>query len=126
MIGWFKIHGRLPGYNQVISKTRASRYEGARQKQDAESQIGWAIRRAMKEGHLEKVRVPVKIRFTWHESTSRRDLDNIFSGKKFILDALQNMRVLDGDGQKYVKGLSDEFVLDKVEEFIMVELEVAN
>lgn len=61
------------------------------------------------------------MRFEWHEKTKKRDADNIAFAKKFILDALVKMRVLEDDSRKYVKGFYDVIVDDK-EDFVMVEL----
>jgi Holliday junction resolvase RusA-like endonuclease len=61
------------------------------------------------------------VRFEWHERTKKRDADNIASAKKFILDALVKMRVIEDDGRKYVKGFYDVIVDDK-EDFVIVEL----
>lgn len=61
------------------------------------------------------------MRFEWHERTKKRDADNIASAKKFILDALVKMRVLEDDSRKFVKGFSDVIVDDK-EDFVKVEL----
>jgi Holliday junction resolvase RusA-like endonuclease len=61
------------------------------------------------------------VRFEWHERTKKRDADNIASAKKFILDALVNMRVLEDDSRKYVKGFYDVIVDDKTD-FVKVEL----
>ena len=67
---------------------------------------------------------PVRIRFTWFEATRRRDLDNIYSAKKFVLDAMQKMWIIQGDGQKYVTGVEDIFVLTKSknDEGVLVEI----
>ena len=61
------------------------------------------------------------VRFEWHERTKKRDADNIASAKKFILDALVNMRVLPDDSRKYVKGFYDTIIDDKTD-FVKVEL----
>ena len=61
------------------------------------------------------------MRFTWTEPNRRRDCDNIASAKKFILDALVKMRVLENDTQKYVVGFYDIFEIGK-EHSVRVEL----
>ena len=70
---------------------------------------------------LHKVSGAVKVRFEWHESTKKRDADNIVFAKKFILDALVKMRVLPNDSRKYVKGFTDDVIDDKAD-FVIVEL----
>ena len=61
------------------------------------------------------------VRFEWHERTKKRDADNIASAKKFILDALVKMQVLEDDSRKFVKGFYDVIVDDKTD-FVKVEL----
>lgn len=61
------------------------------------------------------------VRFEWHESTKKRDADNIAFAKKFILDALVNMRVLPNDSRKYVKGFYD-VIVDDTTDFVVVEI----
>lgn len=70
---------------------------------------------------LHKPNGAVMVRFEWHERTKKRDADNIASAKKFILDALVNMRVLPDDSRKFVKGFTDVIIDDKAD-FVKVEL----
>ena len=121
MTNSFRVHQKLPGLNQYTSVNRRNKYEGARLKKDTETAICWAIKRARVAGECRQVHGPVRIRFTWYEATRRRDLDNIFSAKKFVLDAMQRMWIIYGDGQKYVTGTEDIFVLDK-DEGVYVEI----
>lgn len=94
---------------------------GAKFKQEVEEVIGWAIRQALASKSLRKPSGAVMVRFEWHERTKKRDADNIASAKKFILDALVKMRVLEDDSRKYVKGFYDVIVDDKAD-FVKVEL----
>ena len=48
-----------------------------------------------------------KIKFQWIETNKKRDLDNIYSGKKYILDALQTCSILQNDTQAKVTDLLD-------------------
>ena len=104
----FTIEQRLPGLNEYIHAVNINRYKGNALKREAQDAIGLAIKRA----RLEPVTAyPVFVFFEWHEKTRRRDLDNIASAKKFILDALQEFGILEGDGQKQLVGFSDRFVI---------------
>lgn len=94
---------------------------GAKFKAEVEEVIGWAIRQALATKSLYKPQGAVMVRFEWHERTKKRDADNIASAKKFILDALVKMRVLEDDSRKYVKGFYDAIVDDKAD-FVKVEL----
>lgn len=100
---------------------RSNAYQGGRFKSDVERVIGWGIRRGLTSKTLHKVSGAVKVRFEWHESTKKRDPDNIVFAKKFILDALVSMRVLPNDSRRYIKGFTDEVIDDKAD-FVIVEL----
>ena len=104
----FAIEQRLPGLNEYINALNINRYKGNALKREAQDAIGLAIKRARLEPVTE---YPVFVLFEWHEKTRRRDLDNIASAKKFILDALQECGILEGDGQKQIVGFSDRFVV---------------
>lgn len=104
----FTVSFRLPGLNEYIHALNINRYKGNALKRETQDAIGWAITAA----HLKPVtEYPVTIFFEWHEKSKRRDLDNIASAKKFILDALQECGILEGDGQKQLVGFTDRFVV---------------
>ena len=95
----FVIPGNLPGLNLLIAANRANRYKGAKLKRDADMQVVAAIRKC----HVGAVRgYPVEVRIWFYEKDKRRDIDNVYSGGKYVLDGLQEAGVLRGDGQKYV------------------------
>lgn len=123
MDNFFVIKGRLPGLNEVIGKNRSSKWSGSQIKHATDTAIAWQIKTQIGMGRCRKPSGPVRIRIEWHEATRRRDLDNIFSAKKFILDAMQRMGILEGDGQKYVVGLRDDFYLDDDERIIVQIIE---
>lgn len=102
----FTVKQKLPSLNDYIHALNINRYKGAQIKRDVQDVIIAAIR----EKQLQPVQnYPVFVEFQWHEKTRRRDLDNIASAKKYILDALQEAGVMAGDGQKQIKGFSDTF-----------------
>ena len=92
----FEIKGRLPGYNELNKQP----WQAARRiKQDAMAQVMWAARRH----RVEPVQGPCEITIACFEPNARRDVDNVTAGaNKVILDALQQMGILKGDGRKYV------------------------
>ena len=92
----FTVSGRLPGYNEL--KARCWQ-EAARRKAEAmrEVQIAAMIAR------IRPVRGQVTVTISCYEPNARRDVDNVTSGAgKVILDALQEIGVLQGDGRKYI------------------------
>lgn len=94
---------------------------GAQFKRDIEEVIGWSIRKALTSKTLHKVKTPVIIKIRWHEKTKRRDVDNIQSSQKFILDALVSKGVLVDDSRAYVKQIQHE-IIDDVKDYVEVEL----
>lgn len=109
---WFEVSGRLPSLNDYIFACRSHWSKGAKMKERTETDIIWAIRAARLKGHCRKTDRPVIIHFEWHESDRRRDLDNIYSAKKYILDAMQKEGIIKNDNRKYVTGLYDTIVDD--------------
>lgn len=104
----FTIQGRLPSLNDYTNACRANMYKGAKFKDNVENNIILQIRQCFKNNLI--IDKPVVIHFTWVEENRKRDLDNIASAKKFILDALVKMKVFLNDSQKYIKGFTDQFL----------------
>lgn len=50
--------------------------------------------------------------FSWYEKNRRRDKDNVAFAKKFILDAMQEVGILQNDGWDDVAGFTDRFYVD--------------
>lgn len=104
------IPGRLNNLNDYISAERANRYKGAKMKSDNERDVIIAIRKCLKGV---KITSPVYMEYLWVEKDKRRDLDNISSfGRKVIQDSLVNSHVLANDGWKEIVGFSDSFSVD--------------
>lgn len=115
------IPGRLPGLNEYIAAERANRYKGANMKRDAQAVVTLAVRSQLRGIHFTG---PVRIAYTWVEKDRRRDLDNISSfGRKVIQDALVTCHVLEDDGWSEIAGFSDAFDVDKKRPRIVVEIE---
>ena len=105
----FTISGRLPSLNDYINVCRHNKYKAAAFKKQVDTQIISEIRKQ----RIGKAKTPVYIEFLWVEKDRRRDLDNIYSGKKNILDALQTAGVIPNDNQRHVIGLVDSIEYDK-------------
>ena len=63
---------------------------------------------------------PCELVITFFEKTKKRDVDNIQSSVKFILDALQKAGILKNDSRKYVKQIYST-VKDAKENRVLVE-----
>lgn len=115
----FEINERLPSCNDYIKACRSNKYIGAKMKENIEQKISYYIFQQLKGIKIKK---PIFIRFTWIEENKKRDLDGICFAKKFILDALQKMEIIENDNQKHIKGFIDRFeIADKSK--VIIELE---
>ncbi len=105
------IPGTLNNLNDYIAAERANRYRGAKMKADNEKSVVAAVMQCMRGVKIER---PVFMEYTWFEKNRRRDLDNISSfGRKVVQDALVIAGVLKDDGWKHVVGFSDRFDVDR-------------
>ena len=117
----FTIEQKLPSMNEYIRSCRANKYAGAEFKSSVESLIGWSIKSAMSKGTLKPIDKPCEVYIYWHEATRRRDVDNIQSAQKFILDALQHYGIIKNDSRKYVKQIHHT-ICDNTKDFVIVNL----
>lgn len=122
-INTFTIKAKLPSLNDVIQENRSNRYAGNSFKKSIEEVIGWAIKQALTMKTLRPIENPCIIEIDWHESTRRRDVDNIQSSQKFVLDAMVRNGILINDSQRYVKQVyhqvykdNDDFVVVRIKE----------
>lgn len=114
------IHGKLDNLNDYIGACRSNAYAGAKIKNKNESKILQEIYSQF--GKL-RITKPVVMNYKWYEPNRRRDLDNVSSfGRKVIQDALVQSKVLKNDGWNEIKGFSDEFFVDKERPRIEVEI----
>lgn len=121
MSNTFVIDVKLPSLNEVIAKNRTNRYAGAKYKKNIEEVIGWAIRQALMTKTLHAVTAPCIIEIEWHEATKRRDVDNIQSSQKFILDAMVENRIIQNDSRKYVKQIYHQ-IIDDDNDYVVVKI----
>lgn len=121
---YFTITEKLPSLNEVTAANRANKYLGAKRKKEIEELIGWYIVKAVNAGNLKPIDTACVIYIDWHERTKKRDVDNIQSAQKFILDALQKQGILKNDSRKYVKQIYHH-VYDADEDSVVVRIEVA-
>lgn len=114
------IPGVLPGCNEYVLACRTNAMAAARMKKTTQQQCFTGLYKVPR-GKIKRA----SFEFHWYEPNKRRDKDNIDFAKKFILDTMQNMRILPNDGWKNVGKLFSDFFVDKdnprVEIIIMVE-----
>lgn len=112
----FIIPARLPGLNELISVNRANRYKGAALKKETDTLIRFVIRAAVRKGICWPVVLPAAVHLHFQERNRRRDLDNVFSSAKFILDAMQKEGLIKNDSQRYVRVLAYSFDVGETDE----------
>jgi len=118
MIQKFIIPGRLPGLNDYTLSCRNNKYGANKLKKDTEMLICICILKHK----LTKIDDVFSIKITWYEKDYRRDWDNIIFAKKFILDALKNMEIIENDTRKNICDGTDTVLVDKLDPRIEVEL----
>lgn len=115
----FEIPGRLVGLNEYINDCRRNKYAAAKIKKETQTVICLEIKRQK----IKKYDSPIDVQIIWIEPNMKRDKDNISFAKKFILDSLVNMGIIQDDGWKCINNLSDKFYVNKREPRIVVILD---
>jgi Holliday junction resolvase RusA-like endonuclease len=118
------INQQLPSYNEYINACRSHWSKGAAFKSRIEKWIEYAILCAKAEKKLAPFSDPCVIYIEWHEKTKKRDVDNIQSAQKFILDALQTMNIIPNDSRRYVKQIHHNIV-DDDRDYVVVRFKEA-
>lgn len=99
---------RLPSLNEYISQLNKNRYMANHFKQLVERELVWTI----KASTMKPIDKPCIVYVKYHEPDRRRDVDNIYSANKFILDALRKAGIIQNDSQKYVRDVKDSYIVD--------------
>lgn len=117
----FSIEGRLPGLNEILSAAvrRACKWNAY---DDMKRSYGEYICTMIRNHHLAPMQ-RVAISFEWIEPNRKRDKDNIAVAKKFILDALVEMKVISNDGWKNIESMHDTFSVDRHNPRVVVRME---
>ena len=97
---YLEIPFRLPSLNEVNAQNRANRFAGAKLKRETDDALAMVIRAAK----LKPVAYPCIVHMLFEEPNKRRDVDNVESAKKFILDAFVKSGILVNDNPRYVVG----------------------
>ena len=106
------IPGRLSGLNEHDYENRRGKQAGARHKREQQQIVEYCIL-AAGAPKVPAAWYPLSVTFRWREKDRMRDPDNIAFAKKYILDALQKMRTIQGDGWRHICSLADDFDIDK-------------
>ena len=114
----FAIPGRLPGYNELMRGHWARRQQT---KNDAMTRV----QTYAKIYGIRPVDGLVEVSIACFEPNAKRDADNVTSGAaKIVLDALKNMGIIKGDGQKYVRYAPRLVTVDRANPRVEVEIKL--
>ena len=117
------IHGRLAGANEYINACRTNKFGAAKFKNEQEKLVRFGLMEAFKEKtKVRSLTPPLKLTIHWYEPNSRRDIDNICFGTKFILDALVKNEWLPNDNQKVINQIIHYVDIDKDNPRIEIEV----
>lgn len=120
---------KIPSLNEYIAAERVKIWsngtklltKGAVMKKEWQSEISKYIRKDL--GRL-KISKPVIIHYHYFEINDNRDVGNIHAPcQKFTEDALQDCGVIVNDNQKYVKGFTASFSIDKENPRVEITIE---
>ena len=105
------VPGPMPGLNELIGASNASRYKYNQLKKQWTQIIAAAGRKS----RWQPEAVTARADFTWVEASRRRDPDNIAAGgRKLLFDTLVELGAWQNDGWAQVGGgWSDSFTVDK-------------
>lgn len=122
MDNYFVIKERLPSLNDLVAENRRNKYAGAKMKKQIDELIQIYILSARNKGTVKPpATYPIEIYIEWHENNKRRDVDNIQSAKKYILDAMTKSGIIKDDSRRYVSQVHD-IIVDDIKNYVVVEL----
>lgn len=78
----------MDGINDIVGAARANAYLSAKKKREDTEWVASFARRAMRDGGWAVPSCPVSVETIWYETSPSRDLDNVYGGVKYVLDAL--------------------------------------
>lgn len=90
-----KIDYKLDNWNDTISHNRANKYMGASKKRKEMNIVKLFL---LKTPKIKKY--PIRLKCTWHVKNIASDLDN--KSLKVVLDAMQEMKILENDNIKHI------------------------
>lgn len=123
MINGFEIEEKLPSYNEYINANRRGWQAGATFKKKVQRIISFYALQAERKGQLRPIKHPCIVQFFWNEPNHRRDVDNVQSAQKFILDALQEIKILPDDSPKWVQQTEHEVRYNKEHPAVLVVIQ---
>jgi len=119
---------RLDGLNEIINAAKQI-YGRGKRRPSAYSLMkkNWTAKlyRYFRAANIDPME-SIYIEFIWIEKNRRRDPDNIAVGKKFILDAMVAVGIIENDGWKQILKMTDKFAVSKETPGVIVKIQDAN
>lgn len=102
------IRTQLPTLNKYINAERGNRFAAAKMKKTYTQAVEYELLavKVKRTGRLE-------LTFNWFVKDKKTDPDNICFSVKFLMDALVNQKIIEGDGWKFIGGFIHNFEIDK-------------
>jgi len=95
--------------NEMINLNRTNKYKAAKIKRETTFAMYHEFY------SQEKIKTPVRLKFTWLVLNKRRDLDNLSYAVKEIVDGMVKAKVIPNDNLMHIIGLQHEFkISDKI------------
>ena len=113
----------LTDLNSYINAERRHRMQGANIKKRETNVCIAYLKQAISKGFdIDHVKYPLQITFKWYAKDRRKDLDNIAYAKKYIMDAMQKVKLIENDGYKQVQRYTDVYLVDKEKPRVEIEI----
>lgn len=114
---------KLTSLNEYISAERGHRLSGARIKKQNTNICALYLKQAKTKGlEITHDQYPLQIIFRWYAADKRKDLDNIAFAKKYIMDAMQKVGLIENDGYKQVQEYTDIYLIDSKKPRVEIEI----
>lgn len=109
MIARYIFDYKYPTLNEYINKCRTHWASGAKMKEESDYATVMLLK-LQKAKPIEEY--PVDLVVKWHCKDKRKDVDNIHSSIKFILDGMQKAGIIKEDGRKYISQIYQQIIDD--------------
>ena len=113
----------LTDLNSYINAERRHRMQAANIKKRETNICIVYLKQAVSQGfEIEHDQYPLHVTFKWYAKDRRKDLDIIAYAKKYIMDAMQKVELIENDGYKQVQRYTDIYLVDKEKPRVEIEI----
>ena len=115
------IKTKLMDLNKYTNLNRTNQYAGASVKKKLTDYIMSECLSQRLKLDLDKF-VNYDLKLYWIVPDKRKDADNVYSQIKFVLDGIVKAKIIDGDGRKNIRNITNYIRTIKGKEFVIVRL----